>query len=158
MTKELVLTTEIENQIINQLMTGVPLSKICKDQKMPSLSKVYNWIKENKEFSKNLLQARRIGAQSYIDQAIEELSEADNKNIMIVREKLQMCRWMASKLIPIYGDKQQIIQDTKIEISWNVPEQKTYENEINVTPIHALAKANPDKSYRELEKELALNS
>ena len=38
---------------------------------------------------------------------------------MVVREKLQMCRWMASKLIPIYGDKQQIIQDTKIEISWN---------------------------------------
>ena len=105
-------------------MTGVPLSKICKDQKMPSLSKVYNWIKQNKEFSKNLLQARRIGAQSYIDQAIEELSEADNKNIMIVREKLQMCRWMASKLIPIYGDKQQIIQDTRIEISWKAPDDK----------------------------------
>ena len=121
MTKELILTTEIENQIVNQLMTGVPLSKICKDQKMPSLSKVYNWLKTNKEFSKNLLAARRIGAQSYIDSAIEELEKADNKNIMVVREKLQMCRWMASKLIPIYGDKQQIIQDTKIEISWNVP-------------------------------------
>ena len=123
MTKELILTTEIENQIVNQLMTGVPLSKICKDQKMPSLSKVYNWLKTNKEFSKNLLQARRIGAQSYIDAAIEELEKADNKNIMVVREKLQMCRWMASKLIPIYGDKQQIIQDTKVEITWNVPNQ-----------------------------------
>ena len=121
MTKELILTTEIENQLINQLQTGVPLSKICKDQKMPSLSKVYNWLKQNKEFSKNLLQARRIGAQSYIDQAIEELEKADNKNIMVVREKLQMCRWMASKLIPIYGDKQQIIQDTKVEITWNDP-------------------------------------
>ena len=154
MTKELILTTEIENQIVNQLMTGVPLSKICKDQKMPSLSKVYNWLKTNKEFSKNLLQARRIGAQSYIDLAIEELEKADNKNIMIVREKLQMCRWMASKLIPIYGDKQQIIQDTKVEITWNVPDP----NLTDVTPIHALAKANPDKSYSELEKELALNS
>tara|TARA_R100000687_G_C6386627_1_gene135271 strand:- start:47 stop:463 length:417 start_codon:yes stop_codon:yes gene_type:complete len=130
MTKELILTTEIENQIVNQLMTGVPLSKICKDQKMPSLSKVYNWLKTNKEFSKNLLQARRIGAQSYIDSAIEELEKADNKNIMVVREKLQMCRWMASKLIPIYGDKQQIIQDTKIEISWNTqdPDLKNVTN------------------------------
>ena len=116
-------------------MTGVPLSKICKDQKMPSLSKVYNWLKQNKEFSKNLLQARRIGAQSYIDQAIEELEKADNKNIMVVREKLQMCRWMASKLIPIYGDKQQIIQDTKIEISWNNPSKDLH----NVTNSSVLS-------------------
>ena len=135
MTKELILTTEIENQIVNQLMTGVPLSKICKDQKMPSLSKVYNWLKTNKEFSKNLLQARRIGAQSYIDLAIEELEKADNKNIMVVREKLQMCRWMASKLIPIYGDKQQIIQDTKIEISWNNPSKDLH----NVTESSVLS-------------------
>ena len=135
MTKELILTTEIENQIVNQLMTGVPLSKICKDQKMPSLSKVYNWLKTNKEFSKNLLQARRIGAQSYIDSAIEELEKADNKNIMVVREKLQMCRWMASKLIPIYGDKQQIIQDTKVEITWNEPNKDLH----NVTESSVLS-------------------
>ena len=135
MTKELILTTEIENQIVNQLMTGVPLSKICKDQKMPSLSKVYNWLKTNKEFSKNLLQARRIGAQSYIDLAIEELEKADNKNIMVVREKLQMCRWMASKLIPIYGDKQQIIQDTKVEITWNEPNKDLH----NVTESSVLS-------------------
>ena len=135
MTKELILTTEIENQLINQLQTGVPLSKICKDQKMPSLSKVYNWLKTNKEFSKNLLQARRIGAQSYIDSAIEELERADNKNIMVVREKLQMCRWMASKLIPIYGDKQQIIQDTKIEITWNTPDKDLH----NVTESSVLS-------------------
>jgi hypothetical protein len=66
-----------------------------------------------------------------------------------------MARWMASKLIPIYGEKQQIIQDTKVEITWNVPEQKSYENEVNITPhntIHELAKANPNKSYKELEK------
>mgnify|MGYP003153368095 FL=1 len=119
MTKELVLTTEIENNIIDQLMSGTPLSRICRNKEMPSLTKVYNWIKENKEFSKNLIQARRIGAQSYIDQALEALETADNKNIMVIREKAQMARWMASKLIPIYGDKQQIIQDTKIEISWN---------------------------------------
>ena len=119
MTKELALTTEIENNIIDQLMSGTPLSRICRNKEMPSLTKVYNWIKENKEFSKNLIQARRIGAQSYIDQALEALETADNKNIMVIREKAQMARWMASKLIPIYGDKQQIIQDTKIEISWN---------------------------------------
>ena len=81
------------------------------------------------------MQARRIGAQSYIDQAIEALETADNKNIMVVREKLQMCRWMASKLIPIYGDKQQIVQDTKIEISWNTPDKDLH----NVTESSVLS-------------------
>ena len=49
---------------------------------------------------------------------------------MVIREKAQMARWMASKLIPIYGDKQQITQDTKIEITWNVPDNET----VDVTP------------------------
>ena len=136
-------------------MTGVPLSKLCKEKEMPSLSTIYSLIAKHPDFAKDLLQARRCGAQSYIDQAIEALETVDNSNIHVVREKASMARWMASKLIPIYGEKQQIIQDTKVEITWNVPEQKSYENEVNITPhntIHELAKANPNKSYKELEK------
>ena len=116
------------------MMTGVPLSKCCKEKEMPSLSTIYSLIAKHPDFAKDLLLARRCGAQSYIDQAIEALDQADNKNIMVVREKAQMARWMASKLIPIYGDKQQIIQDTKVEITWNVPdqEQKSYENESSI--------------------------
>ena len=115
-------------------MTGVPLSKCCKEKEMPSLSTIYSLIAKHPDFAKDLLLARRCGAQSYIDQAIEALEKADNKNIMVVREKAQMARWMASKLIPIYGDKQQIVQDTKVEITWNVPdqEQKSYENESSI--------------------------
>jgi|TARA_B100001079_G_C16365549_1_gene494960 hypothetical protein len=100
---------------------------------MPSLSTIYSLIAKHPDFAKDLLLARRCGAQSYIDQAIEALDQADNKNIMVVREKAQMARWMASKLIPIYGDKQQIVQDTKVEITWNVPGQdKSFENESSI--------------------------
>jgi hypothetical protein len=69
---------------------------------------------------------------------------------MVVREKVQLAKWLASKLIPIYGDKQEIKQDTNITIQWNNPDN----NVVDVTPIHALAKANPDKSYNELDKKL----
>ena len=130
MTKEIQLTTSLRTKLLNQLMTGVPLSKLCKEQDMPSLSKVYSLIAKHPDFAKDLVQARRCGAQSYIDQAIEALNTADNTNIHVVREKASMARWMASKLIPIYGDKQQIVQDTKIEITWNTPDDKTFENEI----------------------------
>ena len=124
MTKEIVLTTGLKNKLLKSVMSGTPLSKVCKDENMPSLSKVYSWIAKHPDFAKDLVQARRCGAQSYIDQAIEALQTADNKNIHVVREQASMARWMASRLLPIYGDKQQIIQDTKIEITWNTPDKE----------------------------------
>ena len=47
---------------------------------------------------------------------------------MIVREKLSHYRWLASKLIGVYGDKQEIRTDSKIEITWNVPEVNSNTN------------------------------
>jgi len=104
-------------------MTGIPLSRICKEKDMPSLTKVYNWIAKHKDFSNSIQEARRIGAQSYIEKAMDELEHADNRNIMIVREKVQLAKWLASKLIPIFGDRQEIKTDTTIEIKWSSNEK-----------------------------------
>jgi len=96
----------------------------------PSLSKVYNWCAENKEFAQQIMNARRLGSQTYLDRMIEELENADSKNIMIIREKLHHYRWLASKLLgQIYGDEKRIAVDQKIEISWS-DHDKTYENEV----------------------------
>ena len=119
MSKELVITKTIADKICQQLMNGVPLARISKDKDMPGLTRIYKEIAKNKEFSIRSKNVRRIGAQSYIEQAMEELEHADNRNIMIVREKVQLAKWMCSKLIPVYGDKQEIKQETKIEIAWN---------------------------------------
>jgi hypothetical protein len=60
---------------------------------------------------------------------ITELENADNGNIGVIKEKLQHYRWLSSKLIAIYGDKQQVAIDQKVEIKWS-DEDKTYENEM----------------------------
>ena len=119
MSKELVITQKITDKICQQLMNGIPLARISKDKDMPGLTRIYKEIAKNKEFSNQIQECRRIGAQSYIEQAMDELEHADNRNIMIVREKVQLAKWMCSKLIPVYGDKQEIKQETKIEIAWN---------------------------------------
>ena len=124
------LTTEMSSDIVTQLMNGKPLTSICKSKDMPSLSKVYNWIQTDKDFANKILTARRIGAQTYLDQMVETLENCSHKDAYIVNLKLQHYRWLASKLIGIYGDKQEIHTDTKVEITWNIPEQKT----VNVTP------------------------
>ena len=128
---KLPLTTETSSSIVTQLMNGKPLTSICKAKDMPSLSKVYNWIQTDKSFANKILTARRIGAQTYLDKMIEELENCSHKDAYIVNLKLQHFRWLASKLIGIYGDKQEIHTDTKVEITWNIPEQKT----VNVTPV-----------------------
>ena len=129
MSKELVITKTIADKICQQLMNGIPLARISKDKDMPGLTRIYKEISNNKDFSRQIQECRKIGAQSYIEKAMDELEHADNRNIMIVREKVQLAKWMASKLIPIYGDKQEIKQETKIEIAWN----NNKEDLINVT-------------------------
>ena len=130
MSKELVITKQISDKICQQLMQGVPLARISKDKDMPGLTRIYKEISNNKEFSKQIQECRRIGAQSYIEKAMDELEGADNRNIMIVREKVQLAKWLASKLIPINGDKQEIKQETKIEIAWSNPNKDV----VDVTP------------------------
>ena len=104
----------------------------------PSLSKVYDWISEDKEFANKIMISRRVGSQTYLDRMIEELENADSKNIMVIREKLHHYRWLASKLLgQIYGDKKEVQVDQKIEISWS------NENEIkNVSELGSKHEAN----------------
>ena len=124
MTKKLELTVQIADDIERLLMNGTPLTTICQNKDAPSLSKVYDWIRSDKEFAERILTARKIAAQTYLDKMIEELETADNKSIAVTREKLIHYRWMASKLVAIYGDKQQVEVDQKIEITWNNSEDE----------------------------------
>ena len=136
MTKKLELTVQIADDIERLLMNGTSLVTICQTKGSPSLSKVYDWMRTDKEFSNKIMNARKIAAQTYLDKMIIELENADAKNIAVTREKLIHYRWLSSKLIAIYGDKQQVEVDQKIEITWNASDDKTFENEIkNVSEV-----------------------
>ena len=133
MTKKLELTSEISKEIQLKLMEGIPLTQITKAKGFPSLSKVYSWCAENKEFAQQIMNSRRLGSQTYLDRMIEELENADSKNIMVIREKLHHYRWLASKLLgQIYGDKKEVQVDQKIEIKWSNDEDDVIEAK-NVT-------------------------
>ena len=124
MTKELTLTTSLSNNICQKLMEGKPLTQICQEKDLPSLTTIYKWINNNPSFAKQITNARRVGTQYYLDKMIEELETMSAKDVGIVREKLHHYRWLASKLLPsLYGDKQEVIQDTKITIQWQQPEK-----------------------------------
>ena len=144
MTKQLPITSEISKDIVLRLMEGTPLTSICQSKDLPSLSRVYKEIQNNKTFAQEVMDARRVGCQGYLDKMIIELETADSKNIMVLREKLHHYRWLASKLIAVYGDRKEVAVDQRIEISWNSDGQdKTYENEIkNVSELGSTDEAN----------------
>ena len=143
MTKELQITPNISKEIQLQLMNGKPLTTICQDKALPSLSRLYKEIQNNKVFAQEIMDARRVGCQGYLDKMITELDTADSKNIMVLREKLHHYRWLASKLIAVYGDRKEVAVDQRIEISWNAAEDKSYENDArNVTNSGSTQEAN----------------
>ena len=130
MTKELVITENLTSKICQELMNGVPLARLARSKEYPSLTRIYKQIMKDKGFANKITEARKFGAQTYIEKAMDELETADNRNIMVVREKVQLAKWIASKLIPVYGDKQEIKQDTNITIQWNNPDDKV----VDITP------------------------
>ena len=103
MTKKLELTGQIADDIERLLMNGTPLTTICQNKDAPSLSKVYDWIRTDKEFAERILTARKIAAQTYLDKMITELENADNKSIAVTREKLIHYRWMAYIYVRTYA-------------------------------------------------------
>ena len=130
MTKELVITESLTTKICQELMNGVPLARLARSKEYPSLTRIYKQIMKDKGFANKITEARKFGAQTYIEKAMDELETADNRNIMVVREKVQLAKWIASKLIPVYGDKQEIKQDTNITIQWSTKDN----NVVDVTP------------------------
>ena len=78
--------TRDKYKIVKELMNGTPLTRICNSKDLPSLSKVYDWIAEDKEFANKIMTARKIAAQTYLDRMIEELDTADNRSIATVRK------------------------------------------------------------------------
>ena len=128
MTKKLELTSEISSDIERMLMNGTPLTQITNKPGSPSLSKVYEWIRTDKDFANKILTARKVAAQTYLDKMITELENADSSNIQVIKEKLQHYRWLSSKLIAIYGDKQQVNVDQKIEIKWSDEDNNEIKN------------------------------
>jgi len=79
MSNKLELTPAISADIETLLMNGTPLTTICQTKGSPSLSKVYEWIRTDKEFANKILTARKIAAQNFLDKMITELETADNK-------------------------------------------------------------------------------
>ncbi len=104
----------VAGKIVERMISGECLLKICQDHDMPSRSTVYSWIKENIEgFSYKYAYARELMADSYAEEILE-IADGDPNNDSpekIVRDKLRIeaRKWYVAKIAPRkYGERQTI--------------------------------------------------
>ena len=115
------------SSIIERLQKGEPLSKICKDKEMPAVTTVYSWMKDDEELKKQVMDARQLGAWSYLDSMLELLQQdCEPQQVQWNRERLHHARWMSSKLLAgTFGDKIQadVKTDGNLTIEWATNEK-----------------------------------
>ena len=72
-----------QNEIIKRLELGEPLSKICRDKTMPSLSAVYKAQREDEDLQKKIRNARETGVYTLLDKIAEDMEVPKNNQEMM---------------------------------------------------------------------------
>jgi len=110
------------SEIVEKLQLGNTLTSICESKHMPNLATVYKWTNADKDLFNRIMDARKIGAMTVIDQCRDLLNkETPPQEVMLLRERVGFGKWLASKLVGVYGDKQTIenVGDPLIKIVWD---------------------------------------
>ncbi len=104
-------TRAIADEICQRIAEGEPLTKICKDPRMPAYSTILGWRVGDMgdgEFSEKYARARQDGADALADK-IRELAERVETGKLdpnAGRVAIDALKWIASKLKPrAYGDR-----------------------------------------------------
>ncbi len=104
-------TSHIAAEICRRIAEGEPLTKICRDPKMPAYRTVLGWRVTNDEFAQLYARAREDAADTLADR-ICELAERVEKGELEAhagRTAIDALKWVAAKLKPkVYGDRQQL--------------------------------------------------
>ena len=144
------MDTKQTDEIIKQLELGKPLSSICKSNKMPDVSTVYKYCRDDKTLHDRVMMARQTGVWTLLDNIAEDMEIPKTpQETHFLKEKYSHIRWLASKLAArTFGDKlqQDIKQDTTITVSWcqsQPPESKMINaekivDEIQTTTVPSL--------------------
>lgn len=102
---------EIQKVILDRMMNGESMVRICNDEGMPSRMTVFNWLDEDPVFLDKYRRARGIQAD-YLHDTMTDIEENildDKLKSDAGRVVLWSRQWRAARLSPRkYGEKHQI--------------------------------------------------
>lgn len=101
-------------ELLNALAAGNPLTRICKDKRMPSVSTVYSWVESDSEFSGRFRAARARGVHALAEECLDIADEPTNDPVQVANKRVRIDtrlrlagKWLAKE----YGDK--------VDVSYN---------------------------------------
>jgi hypothetical protein len=95
--------------ILDQLMQGRSLFRICEDKGMPHRVTVIRWLADHADFATRYARARETQADYMDDLILETANNSTPETANADRVKILAYQWRAAKLQPKkYGDKQQV--------------------------------------------------
>lgn len=115
-------TEAVVQSICTRMVQGESLRTICKDEKMPGLQTVLDWLDAKEDFRGKYAHARELQADALAEECLEIADDGTNdwmekkgnnpgydfngEAAARSRLRLEQRRWYASKLAPKkYGDK-----------------------------------------------------
>lgn len=126
-------TDRVGNYICQELMKGRTITKICKEEGMPHITTVFNWLNKlngafNEDFLKSYVQAREFQAEIFADQIKDIADDGSNDTYTITNSKtgkteafvahdhikrsvlrVEARKWLAAHLLPRkFSDKVQV--------------------------------------------------
>jgi hypothetical protein len=107
---------EIADKIVERMIEGEELAKICRDPAMPARRTVYDWQRANEEFRAQCARAREGLADWYDDRITEVINNVTEANVNASRVKLSGLQWKAAKAAPKrFGEKVEI--DANVQVT-----------------------------------------
>lgn len=116
-------TAEVADAICARLAEGESLRSVCRDESMPCVKTVFNWMRTFPEFLQQYARAKEESADALTDEMLEIADDgrndwmerhgedsvgwvANGEHIQRSRVRIDTRKWLASKLKPKrYGDK-----------------------------------------------------
>lgn len=99
-------TPELGDLILNGLIAGESMRKLCAPEDMPDRGTVVRWLAEHPDFAAKYAHAREAQADTMDDMILEEAEKVTPETAAAARVKIDAYKWRAAKLKPkVYGDK-----------------------------------------------------
>lgn len=97
-------------ELLTRLENGEPLTKICKDPRLPSRASVYSWVESDETFAGRFRASRARGVHALAEECLQIADEpvakddsvaVSNKRVRIDTRLRLAGKWLAKE----YGDK-----------------------------------------------------
>ena len=123
-------TPELADEIIERISNGTPLAQICRDEHMPGLTTVYDWMRKDPVLAERFARAREAGHDMIANDALRIADEAPpptekggtdagfvqwQKNRIWTRLQL-LAKWDPKR----YGDKAEVEHKGNVGLTVNV--------------------------------------